>query len=91
MLNIFYNCTSLKSITIPNSGTSIGRNAFSGSTGLAEVTCKAKTPPTIYCYFSSPFGISPDAKLYVPIGSGSAYKIWWRSFFKEENIREKDI
>ncbi len=34
----FYNCTSLESITIPNSVTSIGDYAFSGCTGLESIT-----------------------------------------------------
>ena len=34
----FYNCTSLTSITIPNSVTSIGSSAFSGCTSLTSVT-----------------------------------------------------
>ena len=34
----FYGCTSLSTITIPNSATSIGDYAFSGCTGLTSVT-----------------------------------------------------
>ena len=34
----FENCTSLTSVTIPNSVTKIGRNAFYGCTGLSSVT-----------------------------------------------------
>ena len=34
----FYNCSGLKSITIPNSVTSIGNYAFDGCTGLASIT-----------------------------------------------------
>lgn len=34
----FYNCSSLTSITIPNSVTSIGDYAFYGCTGLTSVT-----------------------------------------------------
>ena len=86
----FSGCSGLTSITIPNSVTSIGNYAFNGS-GLAEVTCKAKTPPILsgYMVFTN---ISPDAKLYVPIGSGNAYKNSdWKSSFKQENIIEKEM
>ena len=38
MLNIFYECTGLTSITIPNSVTSIGGSAFYDCTGLTSVT-----------------------------------------------------
>ena len=58
---------------------------------LAEVTCKAKTPPSLG-YYAVFFNISPDAKLYVPIGSGKAYKNSdWKSYFKQENIIEKEM
>ena len=91
----FSDCTGLTSVTIGNSVTSIGNIAFSGCKSLAEVTCKAKTPPAIYYvywYDGSFKNISPDAKLYVPIGSRNAYKSSsWGGFFKEENIIEKEM
>ncbi len=84
----FRGCTGLTSITIPNSVTYIGSHAFEDCTGLEEVTCKSKTPPDA----SSFPNISPDAKLYVPIGSGNAYKKSdWKSSFKQENIIEKEM
>ena len=38
MLNVFYECSSLTSITIPNSVTSIGNNAFEGCSSLTSIT-----------------------------------------------------
>ena len=38
MLNIFYGCSGLTSVTIPNSVTSIGSFAFGGCSGLTSVT-----------------------------------------------------
>ncbi len=89
---VFYECTGLTSVTIPEYVKYIGVSAFYGCTSLAEVTCKAKTPPAIYYGNYSFKNISPDAKLYVPIGSGNAYKNSdWKSSFKQENIIEKEM
>ncbi len=40
-------CTGLTSITIPESVTSIGRNAFNGCSQLMEVICLPITPPSL--------------------------------------------
>ena len=43
----FYNCSSITSITIPNSVTTIVDYAFYGCDGLMSVYCKAITPPSL--------------------------------------------
>lgn len=43
----FYNCTSLASVTIPNSVTQIADGAFLNCTNLSNVIIEAVTPPTI--------------------------------------------
>lgn len=43
----FFLCTSLTSVTIPNSVTSIGNNAFAGCTSLTTVTFKSLIPPVV--------------------------------------------
>ena len=90
----FSGCTGLTSVTIGNSVTSIKYGAFAGCNALAEITCLAKMPPSIGSFYTFPetFNISPDAKLYVPVGSGSAYKSSeWKNYFKQDNIIEKEM
>ena len=68
----FYNCTSLASITIPNSVTSIEMIVFYGCNSLASVTVKATNPPTLG---SDSFDYtSPNLVIYVPAESVDAYK-----------------
>ena len=43
----FDGCSSLTSVTIPNSVTSIGHSAFRGCSSLISVTIEAETPPTL--------------------------------------------
>ncbi len=52
---------------------SIGQEAFSGCTGLTEITCKAAVPPI--CEADCFLGIGQrDCKLYVAEGSVEAYR-----------------
>ncbi|MBP3289804.1 MAG: leucine-rich repeat protein [Alistipes sp.] len=68
----FYYCSSLTTITIPESVTEIGEYAFSWCGRLTSIYCKPTVPPTgSGNMFKS---ISSLAKIYVPIGSGAAYK-----------------
>ena len=78
--DVFRNCSSLTSITIPDSVTSIGVSAFSGCTSLKEVYCEPITPP------SGRSGMFDDnasgRKIYVPRNSVEAYKAaqYWSNY-----------
>ncbi len=86
-------CSSLKSITIPNSITSIGENAFWGCDGLKAVYNYATTPQSITqeVFFGGlpPRTDSETCVLYVPCGCRAAYKAatGWKNF---KNIVEMD-
>ena len=68
----FQNCTSLTSITIPNSVTSIGDSAFSYCHGLTSVTIESTTPPTLGG--TDAFINANNCPIYVPAESVDAYK-----------------
>ncbi|MBR5053829.1 MAG: BspA family leucine-rich repeat surface protein [Bacteroidaceae bacterium] len=79
----FFNCANLTDVTIPETVTQIGFNAFQGCTALEEgnITCLATTPPTIQ---SNTFGTwhYKGASLYVPYGCYDAYASanYWKNF-----------
>ena len=76
----FHGCTSLTSVTIPDSVTEIGKWAFSRCTSLTSVYCKATTPPTgNYGMF---WENADERKIYVPRNSVDAYKSaeCWRDY-----------
>lgn len=69
----FYNCSGLTEITIPESVISIKSQAFENCKKLSSVYCKPTTPPTLvgsYVFDDNASG----RKIYVPAGSGEAYK-----------------
>ena len=69
----FGNSPLLYSITLPGSVSSIGQEAFSGCTGLTEITCKAAVPPI--CEADCFLGVEQrDCKLYVAEVSVEAYR-----------------
>ena len=76
--------TGLKEITIPESITSIGKNAFYNCTGLTSVTAYNPTPVNIVYNGISVFdGVDYETcKLYVLAGSVSIYKAaeGWKEF-----------
>ena len=73
----FYKCSSLTSVTIPNSVTSIGQYAFYGCSGLTSVTIEAETPPTLG---SEVFHNTNNCPIYVPCGTIDAYKTAWSNY-----------
>ena len=68
----FNYCPKLTSVNISESVTSIGEEAFSHCDNLKEVHFKNNTPPANVG--DNPFSNCSKAALYVPKGSGDAYK-----------------
>ena len=76
----FQQCSSLESVVIGAGVTKIYYDAFRYCYALKSVTCKPTTPPM---GGSNMFeGISSPAKIYVPTGSGDAYKAkqYWSDY-----------
>lgn len=83
-----------KKITIPQNVTTIGQGAFSGNSIIntphpTAIYCKAIVPPSagIGAFFTS-----STTKLYVPVGSRSAYRAaaYWKDF-KSSNTIEMEF
>lgn len=74
-------CSSLTSITIPNSVTSIGNSAFRACSSLADVICKSIEMPMLELDVFVGMPIS-EATLYVPVQSLENYKAaaQWKEF-----------
>lgn len=85
----FYSCTILESVTIGSGVKSIGAEAFRYCYMLNNITCKPTTPPTGSEYMFDGIGTTP--KIYVPTGSGNAYKTatYWSTY--ADIIAEKDM
>lgn len=83
---VFFGCTSLSNVTIPNSVTYISYDAFNNTPLLKEVHVQSATPPSLGGHNFS--GALDGGTIYVPQGSLSAYKAaaGWKDF---ENIVEE--
>lgn len=68
----FYNCTSLSSVTIPNSVTFMGDSVFYNCTSLTSVTVKLSSPPSLGTDAFS--NTNQSLVIYVPSGSVENYK-----------------
>ena len=69
----FAGCSSLYSIEIPNSVTWIGNSAFNGCTNLKEIHLRNEHPEKIEIAWNA-FSDLTGCTLYVPIGTGYAYR-----------------
>ena len=82
----FYNCTTLSSIIIPSSVRNIGEGAYYNCTNLMTIYSYAVTPPEVFVNsktnIDSFYNVPRSATVYVPQGSGNAYRNAdvWRDF-----------
>ena len=83
--------SSLTSVTIPNSVTSIGEYAFSGCSGLTEITSLATVAPTLGDNVF--YNVSSSIPIYIPCGSTALYQSSWSHFnnFVEPSAPNIDV
>ena len=75
----FYECSSLTSVTIPNSVTSIGEGAFYECSGLTSIVSNAVVPPALG---NEVFTNPNSCNVIVPCGSLEAYtSSQWNNYF----------
>ena len=76
----FSDCTSLTSVTIPETVFEIGGYAFDGCTSLTSVYCKPTTPPSGYWQMFD--NNASGRKIYVPTESVNEYKAaeYWSEY-----------
>lgn len=86
--NTAFNGQNITSITIPESVTSIGENAFGGCSLLTSVYCQATVPPTLgNNAFGEPSSES-SLKIYVPAESLNDYSqaTNWSAYYSSNQI-----
>ena len=81
----FYYCSSLTSVTIPDSVTSIGSRAFSGCTGLISITIPDSVTSFGYDAFSGCTG-ELTVNCNIPNASSSTYGIFHNAKFTKVTI-----
>ena len=78
MLNVFYVCSSLTSVTIGNSVTTIGNYAFSGCSGLTSIKSKILSPDKVSMDSSVFYEVDKsNCTLYVPQSTKGVYQATW--------------
>ena len=83
--NCFNGCTSLKTVTISENTTTIGRGVFSGCENITEYHILSKTPAKVD---SSSFAGAGSYIIYVPKGCSTVYKDKWAVY--ADHIREEE-
>ena len=89
-VGFFDYCSSLTSLTIPNSVTSIGNCAFRNCSSLTSITLNSTTPPSIirHSYYDGYVfeGVDNSISIYVPCDCVDAY--WGSDWSYFSNIQE---
>ena len=85
----FSGCGNLANVVISENVTSISSYAFKSCSNLTSVVCKPTNPPAGNEEMFKE--IATSAKIYVPIGSGEAYKTadYWKDY--AEMIEELEM
>ena len=84
----FAGCEQLTSITIPETVTSIGANAFNGCTGLQSIIVQSPTPPAIG---TDAFANSGDCPISVPEDVVDQYVSAWNEYAPRIKAAEEPV
>ena len=87
----FYDCSSLTSVTIPNSVTSIGDGAFKECNNLKTIYMQCEVP--IECNPDFSESVLKESVLYIPTGTKTKYEKVdpWRNFWNIEEMEFSGI